>query len=168
VTNNNGFLIGWLDLLPPLQLQPIITAHNQWPSKTRSISYWTTSVFSSTLTDLVPIYKSVTSSTSVVRWLTLHSWTLNSLTNDEFRTTAHSQEWTELTLFKSPCLTVPVILFFRSFVSKGRCLLTVAQHWTSASVRCYGNVRLASHWLATDIRSGSTIPTFRRHVTIRV
>jgi hypothetical protein len=27
--------------------------------------------------DLVPIYESVTSSASVVRWITLHSWTLN-------------------------------------------------------------------------------------------
>jgi hypothetical protein len=29
------------------------------------------------VTDLVPIYKSVTSSASVVRWLALHSWTLD-------------------------------------------------------------------------------------------
>jgi hypothetical protein len=29
------------------------------------------------VTDLVLIYESVTSSASVVRWLTLHSWTLN-------------------------------------------------------------------------------------------
>jgi hypothetical protein len=60
-----------------LQLQPITTAHNQWLSETRSIQYWTTSVFSSAVTYLVPIYESVTSSASVVRWLTLHSWTLN-------------------------------------------------------------------------------------------
>jgi hypothetical protein len=33
---------------------------------------------SSTVTDFVLIYESVTSSASVVRWLTLHSWTLNS------------------------------------------------------------------------------------------
>jgi hypothetical protein len=39
-----------------LQLQLIITAHNQWLSKTHSIPYWTTSVFSSTMTDLVLIY----------------------------------------------------------------------------------------------------------------
>jgi hypothetical protein len=31
----------------------------------------------STLTDLVLIYESITSSPSVVRWLTLHSWTRN-------------------------------------------------------------------------------------------
>jgi hypothetical protein len=36
---------------------------------------------SQSVTDLVLIYKSVTSSASIVRWLTLHSWTLNSLTN---------------------------------------------------------------------------------------
>jgi hypothetical protein len=33
--------------------------------KTRSIPYWTTNVFSSTVTDLVLIYKSVTSSTAI-------------------------------------------------------------------------------------------------------
>jgi hypothetical protein len=60
-----------------LKLQPIITAHDQWHSKTRSIPYWTTSVCSSTVIDFVLIYESVTSSASVVRWLTLHSWTLN-------------------------------------------------------------------------------------------
>jgi hypothetical protein len=55
--------------------------------KTRSSPYWTTSVFSSTVTDLVLIYESVTSSASVVRWL---SWTLNStqLLNSEL-----SYEW---------------------------------------------------------------------------
>jgi hypothetical protein len=38
------------------------------------------------VTDLVLIYESVTSSASVVRWLTLHSyWTLSSLKNDECR-----------------------------------------------------------------------------------
>jgi hypothetical protein len=41
-------------------------------TKTRSIPYWTTSIFSSTVTDLVLIYESVTSSASVVRWSTLN------------------------------------------------------------------------------------------------
>jgi hypothetical protein len=82
VTNNNGFWIGWLDLLTPFfynhyNLKSIITTHNQWLPKIRSIPYWTTSVFFSIVTDLVLIYESVTSSASVVRWLTLHSWTLN-------------------------------------------------------------------------------------------
>jgi hypothetical protein len=71
VINNNGFWIGWLDLLALLlQLQSIIRAHKRWLPKTRSIPYWTTSVFSSTVTDLVLIYESVTSSASSVRWLT--------------------------------------------------------------------------------------------------
>jgi hypothetical protein len=68
-------MIGFIDA--SLQLQPIITAHSQWLSKTRSLPYWTTSVFSSPVSDLVLIYESVTSSASVVRWLTLHSWTLS-------------------------------------------------------------------------------------------
>jgi hypothetical protein len=42
------------------------------------------------VTDLDLIYELVTSSASIVCWLTLHSWTLNSLTNDECQTTAHS------------------------------------------------------------------------------
>jgi hypothetical protein len=46
---------------------------SQSMSKTRSIPYWTTSVFSSAVTDLVLIYESVTSSASDVAWLTLHS-----------------------------------------------------------------------------------------------
>jgi hypothetical protein len=58
-------------------LQSVIPPPNQWLRKTRSIPYWTTSVFSSTVTDFVLIYESVTSSASVVRWLALHSWTLN-------------------------------------------------------------------------------------------
>jgi hypothetical protein len=71
VTKNNGFWIGWLDLLAvSLQLQSIITAQNQWLSKTCSIPYWTTSVFSSTVTDLVPIYESVTSSTATALRMT--------------------------------------------------------------------------------------------------
>lgn len=60
-----------------LQLQSIITAHNQWLPKTCSIPSWTMSNFSSTVTDLGLIYKSVTSLAYFVRWLAFHSWTLN-------------------------------------------------------------------------------------------
>jgi hypothetical protein len=81
VTNNNWFWIGWLDPSALLsQSQSIIIniiSHNRWPPKTSSIPYWTTSVFAFIVTDLVLIYESVTSSASAVRWLTLHSWTLN-------------------------------------------------------------------------------------------
>jgi hypothetical protein len=58
-----------------------ITTHynssHQWLSKTRSITYRTTSIFSSAVTDLVLIYELVTFSASVVLWLGLHSWKLN-------------------------------------------------------------------------------------------
>jgi hypothetical protein len=36
----------------------------------------------------------------------------------------------------------------------------------SMSVHCSGNVCLASHWLAMDFHSGSTIRAFRCHVTL--
>jgi hypothetical protein len=101
VTNNNGLWTGWSDLLALLlQLQPIIAVLNQRLPKTRSITYWATGVFSSTVTEFFLIYEPVTSSDSVVRWLTLRSWTLNHwtafssllllnylrLTKDEWRT----------------------------------------------------------------------------------
>jgi hypothetical protein len=77
-------------------LQSFIAAHNRWLPKTRSIPTWTASVFPSTVTDLVLIYESVTSSASVVRWLTLHSWTPNfwillQLTHDGFSLTNESR-----------------------------------------------------------------------------
>jgi hypothetical protein len=43
------------------------------------------------VTDLLVINETVTSSAFVVLWLTLHSWTLNSLTNDEWRLTRESE-----------------------------------------------------------------------------
>jgi hypothetical protein len=52
---------------------------SQSMTETCSIPYWTTSTYSFAVTDFVLIYESVTSSASVVRWLTLHSWTLNFL-----------------------------------------------------------------------------------------
>jgi hypothetical protein len=73
-----GFWIGWLDLLV------LLYNYNQLYQlpKTRSIPCWTTSVFSSTLTDLVLVYELVTSLAYVVLWLTFHSWTMNSLTTE--------------------------------------------------------------------------------------
>jgi hypothetical protein len=39
---------------------------------------------------------------------------------------------------------------------------TVAYQWTSASVRCCGNMSWASRWLVMDFRSGCTIAAFSR------
>jgi hypothetical protein len=77
VTNNNGFWITWLDLLA------LLYNHNQLSQVAingclpRPIPYRTTDVFSSTVTTWFWFTKAVTSSASVGRWLTLHSWTLN-------------------------------------------------------------------------------------------
>jgi hypothetical protein len=140
VTNNNGFWIEWLNLLALLlQIQPTITAHNQWLSKTRSIPYWTASVFSFAVTDLVLIYESVTSSASIVRWLTLHSWTLNSLTNSEWLISPELNYLPgEPNIRKSPCLTV-LLLFCFVFVSTGTCLPNRCQAMDySAAIRYSG------------------------------
>jgi hypothetical protein len=62
-------MIGFIDTTITITLN-----YNQWLSKTRSIPYWTTSVFSSTVTDLVLIYVSVTSTNDLritkVEWRT--------------------------------------------------------------------------------------------------
>jgi hypothetical protein len=64
--NDNGFWIGWLDLLAlRLQLQPIIAAQNRWVRKTRSIPYWTTRVFSSTVTN---DERGITSDWNLLHW----------------------------------------------------------------------------------------------------
>jgi hypothetical protein len=124
VTNNNGIWIGLLDLLTHrLQLQPIITAHNPWLPKTRTIPYWTTSVFSSTVIDLVLIYESVTCSASVVRWLTQPQLNNELLKNAERRIPAYSHECTELTSrrteYRLSSQTLPLLFCF---------------------IRCHGNV----------------------------
>jgi hypothetical protein len=76
-----------------LRLQSITTAHNQLMLTTHSVPYWTTSVFSSTVPDLVLIYESVTSSASV------NTPQLNTQLSYEWRTTAHcSLSWFESSL----------------------------------------------------------------------
>jgi hypothetical protein len=52
-------------------------------SETRSLPYWSTSTFSSAVTDLVLIYESVISSASIVLWLALYSWILNFLQSSD-------------------------------------------------------------------------------------
>jgi hypothetical protein len=122
VTNNNGFWNWWLNLLALLlPLQSIMTAHNQWLPKNRSIPHWTRGVFSSTVTDLVLIYESVTSSASVVRWLTLHSWTLTFWIL--LRLTNPNHEWSPFynsgrTEERAPPRTVRLLLFASSVAKK--------------------------------------------------
>jgi hypothetical protein len=163
--------------------------------ETCSIPYCTTSVFSSTrnVTDLVLIYGSVTSSFFVVRWLTLHSWTLYhdysltsllritydafSFTND-FRINYMSF----YTSLRTEYRTLPrtVLLLLRLFVVAGTCLPNrcLAMDY-SASILCcvsvFNSVATAhylancvstSRFLATDIYSNFTIPAFSRHITI--
>jgi hypothetical protein len=156
--------------------------YNSSRSITRSIPYWTTSVFSSTVTDLVLVYESVTSSASVVRWVALHSWTLNWTTELPsesaydwiielpYECRMIELSWTELIFrrpeYRPPPRTVRVILFFRCHET---CLPNHCPAMDySLSVRCSGNMCLASRWLAMDIHSGSTIPIFRRHVTVLI
>jgi hypothetical protein len=63
------------------------------------------------------------------------------------------------------CYSVSVYLF----VATGTCLPNRCQAMDySAAIRCSGNMCLASHWLTLEFRSGSTIPAFRRHITIHV
>jgi hypothetical protein len=126
----------------------ITTAHNQWLPKTRSIPYWTTSVFSSTVTDLVLIYESVTSSVSVVRWLALHKlnfWILLRLIHwTPLRISQWIHEWTLFynsgrTEERSRPRTVRLLL--RLFVAARTCLPNRCQAMDySAFIRCHGNV----------------------------
>jgi hypothetical protein len=79
--NNNGSgLDDWIYWHLPLQslLIAITIAHNQWLPTTRSIPYWTTSVFPCVVTDLVLIYESVTS-TNDLRFTRDEWWTKNDL-----------------------------------------------------------------------------------------
>jgi hypothetical protein len=67
-----------------LQLQSIMTAHNQWRPKTHSIPYWATRVFSSTETDLVLIYESVTYESlkmHELNWTVAQRWIISYLFN---------------------------------------------------------------------------------------
>jgi hypothetical protein len=96
-------MIGFIDTY--LQLQSIMTARNQWLTKTRSIPCWTTSVFSSYCDYLVLIYGSVTSSAFVVRWLTVYSGTLNTLTSEcrLTRFSLHSRFYSLAITMKNVC-----------------------------------------------------------------
>jgi hypothetical protein len=95
---------------------------NRWASKTRSIPYWTTSVFSSAVSNLVLIYESVTSSASVVRWLTLHSGTLDSLTNVKWLNSLSDQPFITRGQTDERSQPRTIHLLLRIFVAAGMCL----------------------------------------------
>jgi hypothetical protein len=132
VTNNNGFWIEWLDLLA-LQLQLITTAHNQWLPKTRSIPCWTSSVFSSTVTDLVRIYESVTyeSLRTSDEWRMrthsrLNSLELTSSRRTEYRSLSQTNSWSitaSCQLLRNVCQSRGNTLICTNvFIAAGTCL----------------------------------------------
>jgi hypothetical protein len=142
MTINNGFWIGWLDLLALLlQLQSTETAHNLCLSKTRSIPYWTRSAFSSAVTDLLLIYQSVTCSASVVRWLTLHCWTLNSLTTEPrpTRSSLHCSLCRLPVTMENFCC-VSVVMETHLVLNCSVAIYFVATCVNSACIRSSGNV----------------------------
>jgi hypothetical protein len=176
VTNNNGFWIGWLDLLKHLLQSLLIiinmTVHNQWLSKSRSISYWTTSVFS-TVTGLVLIYESVTSSAASVRWLTLHNWTLNSTTELSYEFWMSNVEslanecvvtWPTYitsgrTEYKSPLQTVPLLLCAYPLLRKSVSILWLRSDFHKP-IHCCGNVSTESLSSSGHLCSASLIAHF--------
>jgi hypothetical protein len=120
VTHNNGFWIGFI--CPSINLHSTITAHNQWLSKTRSIPYWTTSAFSSYCdwlgSDLRVghffSFRCPLANTPQLNTTLSYEWWPK---NDGSQLTHSRMKWTNSfvtsgrTEYKSPYLTVPVILF---------------------------------------------------------
>jgi hypothetical protein len=148
VTNNNGLWIKWLGLLALLlQLQSMITARNRWLCKTRSIPCWTKSVFSYTVTNDQRTIPS--------------GWT-------EWRATTHLRTNPLLRVLTCP----PVITSkkrTKTTTSNSKlsfCLIryhkNMATLWLSPAYPLERKRVLASSCLATDCRSGSTIPTSSR------
>jgi hypothetical protein len=100
---------------------------SQSMSKTRSIPYWTSSVFSYAVTDLVLIYESVTSSTNDLRitnteWRLTYEWTLES---NQIRSQSQSYITTDgrsasVSWNKSPMWSLQPDLFYCQTVT---CLL---------------------------------------------
>jgi hypothetical protein len=81
-----------------LQLQSTMTAHNQWLTTTRSIPYWSTSVFSSIVMN-------------DERWITAH--TLNSMNDESLATEIYLTELTSrCPEYRSPPQTVPSFCYY--------------------------------------------------------
>jgi hypothetical protein len=88
---------------------------------------------------------------SVVRWLTLHSWIMNSLT-------------TELLLPRSS-LHGSLYRPWR-MLSRKHAYRTVVCQWIIPCLFVAAGTCLPNRWLVLDLRSGSVIPGFRRQVTV--
>jgi hypothetical protein len=144
VTNNNGFWIGWLDLLA------LLYKHNQLQQLTINDCPRLAPFLTGLRVSSLPL-------TTVLR---MNNWTPLCRMIE--------LSWNELTSrrpeYRSPPRTVRIIPFFRFHET---CLQNCCPAMNySMSIRCSGNVCLARCWLAVDLRSGSTIPAVRRHVTI--
>jgi hypothetical protein len=119
-----------------------MSAHNQWLAKTRSIPYWTASVYSSTVT------------------------------NDEGRFTVHSHSrglnWSQgepnISHHVFQFLCYPV--FLRYLLRREHASRTVAWQWLISCVFVAAGTWLASRWLAMDFRYRSAIPAFKHHFTM--
>jgi hypothetical protein len=113
-----------------------MTTHNQWLHKTRSIPYWTTNVFSSTVkNDERRIYELVLGSPFYCDCLERHL-------SDEYS--------------RSSLLILASAYPWKLFVSCGFiCILFVVV-----------KTCLPDRWLAMGFRCGSTVPAGMPHITI--
>jgi hypothetical protein len=137
-----------------LQLQSVITSHNQWLSKICSIPCWTTSVFSSTVTNENSLFTRWAPS----EWITTPVWRISRFTNElslitsrrpEYRTPPLKVNCPPVSCHANLCLAI-------LYITKTRSLLFVAT-----------GTWLSSRYSAMDVRSGSTIPAFRWCLTSR-
>jgi hypothetical protein len=112
------------------------------------------------VTDLVLIYESVTSSASVVHWLTLHSWTLNSLTNESLFTTNDSSTNESRRLLVDGSLLRMNYMSFYNLVRTAERTLPWTVHL------CYSVCPLSRESAYQTVVWQWTIPAFRHHVTI--
>jgi hypothetical protein len=133
-----------------LELQSIITAHNQWLSTTCSILYRTTSTFSSTVMN-------------DKRWITAH--TLNSELSYEWISWIH--EWTLFHNFGQTNKHYLEQLVVILSVVTGICFATCYRAKTRLLPLVAAGKSFPSRCSAMDVRSAFTIPAFRRCLPIR-
>jgi hypothetical protein len=149
--------------LSTILLLPYRSRHSpQRSGNCSQVPYWTTSVFSSTVADLVLIYESVNSSASVVRWLTLHNWTLNywiSCNSCQLRLFYNFGANRIYKLLSHHVLAVPLLFCFSLFNSCRRNRYPAMGF--SAAIYCCRNL------LTEPFPSNYHIPAFRHHITYR-